>query len=383
MLIETIYAATSIVDKGKETATQSQSALFEFITFLWDRIDNWISALIIVFFSIYFAKFFRKIVIDKISNQVDDNHEDVIVLAGRATYVGILSVGSTIGLKVAGIDITAIIAAVGFGIGFALQDLIMNFIAGILILLNHPFKLNDFILVNDTTGKVVDIQSRCTVLQGLDGTRIVVPNSDLINKQIISYTSNPFRRIEIPVGVDYSTDLKKAISICMAILQTHPMINKEPKSSVVIDSFGDSAINLFVRFWVDTTSNWLGTKAEVIEQIKSAFDKAGISIPFPIRTVYMQQQELRAQSSVLSTQVEKPKEASMPVTNNNDIEVEIQKENVNQVQELHIDEVKPIADNLQQTNNTQNLIKQDFVVPPVEQHQDISGSAFLEEMNKK
>jgi len=376
-MIPIAYAAT-VVTKGTETVDESQKAVVDFLSFLWDRLDNWIAALILLIFSIYFAKTFRKIVVDKISNQVDDAHEDMIVLAGRATYAGILAVGVTIALKVAGIDITTIIAAVGFGIGFALQDLIMNFIAGILILLNHPFKLGDCIKVNDTVGKVVEIQSRLTILLAFDGTRVVVPNSDLINKQITSFTSNPFRRIEILVGVEYSTNLQKAMQVCMAVMQTHPNINKDPAPTVLLNEFGDSSINLKVRFWVDSKSNWLKTKTEIIHQLKTAFDQAKISIPFPIRTVYMNNNK---QSEINDIQNSLPENKPIELTKEPQ---SINKEPITtvipEVQEIEIHEIT--EPKIQKEEVKKEPLKNDFAIPPIDQNRDLSGADFLNNINK-
>jgi len=284
-LLVPIAEAASLTDKSSETAEQSEEAVTSFITYLWDHIDNWIAAVIVVVFSIYFSKMIKKVVVDKVADKMGDEHEEILILVGRATYAAVLAVGLTIGLKVGGIDLTVIIAAVGFGIGFALQDILMNFIAGVIILASRQFAIGDFIEVNGTLGKVKEIQSRATILQALDGTKVIVPNADLFTNQVTSYTTNPFRRIEVPVGVEYRTDLKKATNVMLAVLHAHPRIMKQPAPAVILDEFADSSINFKVRFWVESKDKWINIKSEVIEQVKSALDEAGISIPFPIRTL--------------------------------------------------------------------------------------------------
>jgi len=199
--------------------------------------------------------------------------------------MGSLTLGVTIALSIAGIDLTAIIAAAGFGIGFAMQDLIMNFMAGVLILLNRQFTIGDYIQVNDTIGQVQEIQSRSTVLKALDGTKVIVPNADLFTNQVTSYTSNPFRRIEIGVGVEYRTDLGHASQVILEALRSHNLVVLEPAPAILIDEFADSSINFLIRFWVDSHSNWMKTKSEVIHLVKKSFDAEGIGIPFPIRTL--------------------------------------------------------------------------------------------------
>lgn len=284
-LLVPLADAASLTDKGSETAEQSEAAVTDFVSFLWNSLDNWIAAIIVVVFSVYFAKMLKKIVVDKVADKMGDEHEEILVLVGRATYAAILGVGLTIGLKVGGIDLTVIIAAVGFGIGFALQDIIMNFIAGVILLATRQFAIGDFIEVNGTFGQVKEIQSRATILHALDGTKVIVPNSELFTNQVISYTTNPFRRIEVPVGVEYRTDLKKATNVMLAVLHAHDSVVKEPAPAVILDEFSDSSINFKVRFWVQSKDQWIQIKSDMIQLLKAALDEAGINIPFPIRTL--------------------------------------------------------------------------------------------------
>lgn len=276
--------AATVTGKTAETAG-NDTAVSAFVNYLWNHLDNWIAAVLVVIFSVYLAKIAKKIAVDKVSNRLGEEHEDVLILVGRATYVTVLLIGLTAGLKMAGIDLTTIIAAVGFGIGFALKDLIMNFLAGVMVLASRQFTIGDFIKVGAVIGKVEAIQSRATILRALDGTKVIVPNADLFTSQVTSFTSNPFRRVEIAVGVEYRTNLSLAVKTCFNVLDQHRKVLKEPKPSVILDEFGESSINLRVRFWVESRSNWLQTKSEVIKEIKAAFDQVGINIPFPIRTL--------------------------------------------------------------------------------------------------
>ena len=277
--------AQGLTEQGKSTATETTSGLSSFLSTLWAKAPSWIAAMIVFAFAFIFAKVIKEKVIDQVSEKFGEEDADVLTLIGRATYAVVLAIGITIALKIGGIDLTAIMAAVGFGLGFAMQDLIMNFFAGILILVNRQFTIGDFIKINDTVGKVEEIQSRATILKALDGTRIIVPNADLFKNQVVSFTSNPFRRIEVAVGVDYRTDLGHASRVILEALRDHPQVVTEPKPAIVLDQFADSSINFFVRFWVDSHSNWVQTKSEVIHLIKQHFDKEGIGIPFPIRTL--------------------------------------------------------------------------------------------------
>jgi len=283
MAIPTAFA--NLTAQGGSAATQTTSGLSEFFNTIWSKAPSWIAAMIVFACSFLIARIMKEKVVGRFSEKLGEDDQDVLILIGRATYAGSLIMGVTIALKIAGIDLTAVIAAVGFGLGFAMQDLIMNFLAGIFILLNRQFTIGDFIKVNDTIGQVVEIQSRATILKALDGTRVIVPNSELFLKQVISYTSNPFRRIEVGVGVEYRTDLKQASQAIMEALRENSGVLLKPEPAILITEFADSSINFLVRFWVDSRSNWLQAKSDVIALIKKRFDEEGINIPFPMRTL--------------------------------------------------------------------------------------------------
>lgn len=277
--------AQRLTDQGKSTVTESSSGVTSFFGTLWTKAPGWIAAMIVFACSFVFANMMKDKVVDRVSEKLEEDDKDVLVLIGRATYMGVLAVGITISLKIAGIDLTAIIAAIGFGIGFALQDLMMNFLSGILILVNRQFTIGDFIKINGTIGQVIEIQSRATILKALDGTRVIVPNADLFKNEVISFTSNDTRRIEVAVGVEYRTDLAHASQIMLEALKDNAGVLNDPAPAILLNEFADSSINFLVRFWVNSHSNWLDTKSDVIHSIKRHFDAEGIGIPFPIRTL--------------------------------------------------------------------------------------------------
>jgi len=285
------YAATNTGEQiAGGTASQLATLFEKFII----SIPLWIAAIIVIFISFIIAKIVRSIVESKLADSgIDEEHKEVQALAGRMTYLVIMTLGGTIGLKIAGIDLTTIIAAVGFGIGFALKDIIMNFIAGVMIIISRHFRVGDFVKAGGILGKVIEIQSRVTILQAIDGTKVIVPNASLFSGNVISYTSNPFRRIEVLVGVDYRNNLENAIKICMSVLKKTKGILAQPKPSVLIAGFGASSIDLKVRGWVESKSAWLKTKGNLTIGIKKEFDKYGIVIPWPITTLsYDKDQEI-------------------------------------------------------------------------------------------
>lgn len=284
--MNTAYAL-SATDSANQVATGTASKLAEFIeVIITEKIPLWILAFIVIACAFVVAKIARKIVENKLAEKgVEEEHEELQILGGRLTYSAVLTVGITVGLKIGGIDLTTILAAVAFGIGFALRDLIMNFLAGIMILVGRQVCIGDFIDVGGTKGKVVEIQSRVTIMKSFDGTKVIVPNADLFKKQVESFTSNPFRKITLEVGIDYRNKLENVLKVCLNTTEHTKGVLAEPKPAVVVDSFGDSAINIKIKAWVDSDGGWVKIKSELAQNIKTAFDQYGITIPWPIRTV--------------------------------------------------------------------------------------------------
>ncbi len=279
-LIQTAYAQVSGQAVASETTSQVQGLIDFFIV----KIPSFIAAFVVFVLFFFISKAIKGIVENKMAEKFEE-HKEMQILAGRTASATTLILGATIALNIAGIDLTVIIAAAGFGIGFALKDIIINFLAGVFTLAQKQYTIGDFIKVDNTIGKIMEIQARATVLQALDGTRVVVPNSELFTKQVTSFTSNPFRRIEIPVGVEYGTDLHLAVKTCYEAIKNTPGILLQPKPAVLVKEFGDSSINLIIRGWVESHGGWLKIKSDLAIQIKIEFDKVGIGIPFPIRTI--------------------------------------------------------------------------------------------------
>lgn len=279
--IPTVYAQAV-----GNVATETEGQLSGILDFIVVKIPSFIAAFIVFVLFFFIAKAIKGIVENRMAVRFEE-HKEVQILASRTASTTTIIIGATIALNIAGIDLTVIIAAAGFGIGFALRDIIINFLAGVMILAQKQFTIGDFIKVDNTIGKITEIQARATILQALDGTRVVVPNAELFTKQVVSFTSNPFRRIEIPVGVEYDTDLVYAVKICYQALSMTKGVLSQPQPVVLVKEFNDSSIDIIVRAWVESRGGWLKIKSDLTINIKKMFDKAGINIPFPIRTVVM------------------------------------------------------------------------------------------------
>lgn len=279
-----ILAAANTLAKD-EASNGLADKIASFFDYIISQVPGWIAGLILFVLAFAVAKIAKVAVESRISDKVDEEHQEVLVLAGRVSYFGTLVVGITIALKVAGIDLTTILAAVAFGIGFALQDLIMNFLSGVLLLLNRQFTIGDFIKVGSTLGKVVEIQTRATILKAIDGTKVIVPNATIFRSQVISYTTNPTRRVSFPIYISYDTDIKFALRTALHVLKSHPKILKKPSPSIIVKNYGDSSIDLEARFWVGSRDGWLNIKSECMHQVLETYADSGIDAPYSIMHV--------------------------------------------------------------------------------------------------
>lgn len=282
MLTVVLAAAKRFTETGEEVAGDLTEQVAGFFQYIIGRVPSWIAGFLVFVLTIFAAKLAKSAVESRMESQIDEEHQEVLVLAGRVTYFGTLVLGITIALKIAGIDLTTILAAVAFGIGFALQDLIMNFLSGVMILVSRQFTIGDFIKVGATVGKVMEIQTRATILKAIDGTKVIVPNSEIFTSQVISFTSNPLRRVIVPLYVSYDTDLSYATKIAIGVLKKHPKIQKKPAPSVIVKDYGDSTIDLAARFWVGSRDGWFKVRSEIMHQMWDEFQAAGIVVPYNV-----------------------------------------------------------------------------------------------------
>lgn len=188
-------------------------------------------------------------------------------------------------------DVTAFLAGlgiIGFSIGFALQDILKNFAAGVILLLQQPFKVGDSIEVSNYSGVVQTINIRTTELRTFDGRLVIIPNADLLANTIVNLTRADKRRIDLRVGIDYNNDLQQAHAALLTALQAVPGFLSDPAPLIVSETFGDSAIDLRAYFWIDLeVTNLFNARDAAVKNIKAEFEKQGIKIANPILTVLL------------------------------------------------------------------------------------------------
>ena len=179
---------------------------------------------------------------------------------------------------------TTVIGAATLALGFALQGSLSNFAGGVMILMFKPYKIGHYIKVGETLGTVQEIQMFSTVLKTVDNKRVIIPNGELSNGIITNYSVEGERRLEIPFGIGYSDDIDKARKIIEEVASKNPKVLTEPAHDVEVIGLGESSVDLEYQGWVKS-KDYLSVKYYMLEEVKKAFDKEGVSIPFPQRDV--------------------------------------------------------------------------------------------------
>jgi len=183
-------------------------------------------------------------------------------------------------------SIIAILGAAGLAIGLALQGMLANIAAGVMLLFLRPFKIGDYIEAGDIGGEITEIGLFTTELKDADGIFVVAPNNKIWSSTIINYTRNPIRRVKILIGIGYDDDIDQACRILENIARVDERVLLDHGVTTFVASLGDSAVNIELRVWVNR-SDYGNTLRDFTKQFKLAFDKAGISIPYPQRDIHI------------------------------------------------------------------------------------------------
>lgn len=218
---------------------------------------------------------------------------ELTLLAGQVTRWGTVILGCIVALQQVNFDVTAFLAGMGilgFTIGFAIQDVSKNFVAGTLLLLQQPFEIGDAIEVGDFSGTVVTIDLRATELRTFDGVNVLIPNADVFTSPIVNYSRTNRRRIDLAAGVAYDSDLELVCETAAEAIAAISGVLQDPAPDVVFENLGPSTVDFRVYYWVDTEQiGFLAAKDAGVKAIKTTFEEAGIDMPYPTQTVYVRQ----------------------------------------------------------------------------------------------
>ncbi|MEZ4813782.1 MAG: mechanosensitive ion channel family protein [Bdellovibrionota bacterium] len=206
-----------------------------------------------------------------------------VMLVGLFIALGILKLDKTVTSLLAGAGV------VGLALGFAFQEIASNFVSGILIALQEPYRIGDIVHIGDFIGNVKRVELRCTTITTFDGQDVLVPNKRMYTEALTNYSITPRRRVDLNVGISYSEDLRKVEQVTKAAVEKIPGRIESEELRFYYKEFGDSSINFTLQVWVHypANHNFLHFQHEAIVAIKQAFDANGITIPFPIRTLDM------------------------------------------------------------------------------------------------
>jgi small-conductance mechanosensitive channel len=201
----------------------------------------------------------------------------------------VIFLGFLVGLSAAGVEISklAIVAGgLGVGIGFGLQNVVNNFVSGLILLFERPIDVGDSIEVSGTSGTMKHIGIRASVIRTFDGAEVIVPNGILLSDSVTNWTlSDRRRRIDLDVGVEYGTPAQRVIDLLVGVAKANPKVISDPEPHAYFENFGDSSLDFKLRAWFDADSSTTihSIRSEIAVAVQQALDDAGIGVPFPQR----------------------------------------------------------------------------------------------------
>jgi len=209
-------------------------------------------------------------------------------LEGSAYYL-VLTITVIAVMNLFGIETTSLIAVVGaagLAIGLALQGMLSNFAAGVMLLIFRPVKLGDYVEVGGSSGSVSEIGAFTTTLNTPGNIMVMIPNADVYGQAIRNYSANDTRRVDMMMGISYGDDIGKAIGVMQAIIDRDERILSEPAPQIAVAELGDSSVNIVVRPWCKGADYW-GLKFDLTRAFKEGLEAEGCSIPFPQRDLHV------------------------------------------------------------------------------------------------
>jgi potassium efflux system protein len=211
------------------------------------------------------------------------------------TAYAIVAGGTFLALNAIGVQwsqLQWLVAALGVGIGFGLQEIVANFISGLIILFERPIRVGDVVTVGDTDGVVTKIRIRATTIRNWDRKELLVPNKEFITGRLLNWSlSDQVTRIMVTVGVAYGSDVEKAHALMREAAAENERVLKDPKPILSFEGFGDNALTLILRVFIDDVDHRLATITDLHKAINRKFAQAGIVIAYPQRDLHLDTRE--------------------------------------------------------------------------------------------
>ncbi|RMG40110.1 MAG: mechanosensitive ion channel family protein [Candidatus Dadabacteria bacterium] len=246
-------------------------------------------ALIVFFVGWWLIRIFRRILIQAFERYDFDPTLETFLISLTVTGLKVLLVVIVAGMI--GVEMTSVIAllgAAGFAVGMALSGNLQNFAGGVIILIFRPFQVGDYIEACGHSGTVREIQIFHTVLKTPDNKTVIIPNSPLSSESLINYSAEPRRRVDFTFGIGYGDDIDRAKEVIRSVIAADDRIEKDPEPFLAVSALADSSVNLVLRVWV-TKENYWAVYHDTLEAVKKAFDREGISIPYPQRDIHIKE----------------------------------------------------------------------------------------------
>jgi len=242
------------------------------------------------------SNFLQKVVLGRVFRHVSISESLKFALSRFAMYLFFLG-GLFVGLQSLGVNLNSLVVfggAVGVGVGLGLQNVVSNFVAGLILLIEQPIRIGDRIEMQNTLGDVVRIAARSTWIRTNENVIIIVPNNDFINQSVTNWTANDATvRIDVPVGVSYGSNPQQVKEIMLRIAAAHPDILPSPASDVILTDYGDNSVNFQLRVWTGTRSHTPAIlKSDLYFSLFEEFGKAGIELPFPQRDLHIRSSDI-------------------------------------------------------------------------------------------
>jgi len=278
----------------------------ESVSVAWDKIQGMIDGFIvllpnvvlalIVFTLFFFAARWLKVLVKRLTRRHRQARNLGMVL-GRLVQGVVILVGLFVALSIviptfrAG-DLVQLLGISGVAIGFAFRDILQNFLAGILILLTEPFRIDDQIVFKDFEGTVENIETRATTIRTYDGRRIVIPNSELFTNSVTVNTAFENRRLEYDVGIGYGDDIEEAKRLMLEAIHSVDIVLKDPAPDVLVMELAESSVNIRARWWIKPPrrADSLDARDKVLTAIKNKLTANGIDMPFPTQQILFHDQ---------------------------------------------------------------------------------------------